>query len=145
MTEPVTVPLMQLIYTSRPFGFDAGMLDDILMSARRHNRDNAITGALICRADLFMQILEGPRDAVTETFARIIRDDRHLDVTLICCDDTDARLFPDWYMRDDPPRSWMWTKADVAAGAARMASAKDVRWIFSRLADEPPESPDPEA
>jgi hypothetical protein len=145
MTDPAATPMMQLIYTSRPFGFDAGMLDDILISARRHNRDNGITGALICRADLFMQMLEGPRDAVTETFARILRDDRHLNIMLICSCDIDERLFPDWDMRDDPPRSWMWTRADVAAGAARVASMKDVRWIFTRLAAEPGEAPSPAA
>jgi hypothetical protein len=140
MTESAAMPMMQLIYTSRPFGFDGGTLDDILMSARRHNHENGITGALICRADLFMQILEGPRDAVTATFARILQDDRHLDVALICSGDITERLFPDWDMRDDPPRSWMWTRADVAAGAARLASMEDVRWIFARLANEPPEA-----
>jgi hypothetical protein len=51
MREFATMPTTQLIYTSRPFGFDAGTLDDILISARRHNRANGITGALICRAD----------------------------------------------------------------------------------------------
>jgi hypothetical protein len=137
------MPMMQLIYTSRPFGFDGGVLDDILISARRHNRVNAITGALICRADLFMQILEGPRDAVTATFARILLDDRHLDVALICSGDIRERLFPDWDMRDDPPRSWMWTRADVAAGAARLASMDEVRGIFARLAAEPSEAPSP--
>ncbi len=145
MTQQPSVPMTRLIYTSRPFGFDAGMLDDILISARRHNRENGITGALICRADLFMQLLEGPRAAVTETFARILRDDRHLDVTLICSGDITERLFPDWDMRDDPPRSWMWTRADVAAGAARLASSKDVEWIFARLAAEPEEAPNPAA
>jgi hypothetical protein len=137
--------LTQLIYTSRPFGFDEGTLDDILISARRHNRANAITGALICRADLFMQLLEGPRDAVTATFARILRDDRHLDVALICSGDIAERRFPDWDMRDDPPRSWMWSRADVAAGAARLASMEDVRGIFARLAAEPPEAATPAA
>ena len=128
--------LMQLIYTSRPFGFGPEALDDILLSARRHNRENGITGALICRADLFMQMLEGPRTAVTRTFARIIDDDRHLDVALIHADDIETRLFADWDMRDDPPRSWMWSLAEVRAGAARDASAASVRAIFARLAQE---------
>ena len=56
--------LTQLIYTSRPFGFEAETLDDILISARRHNREDGITGALICRADLFLQLLEGPDSEV---------------------------------------------------------------------------------
>ncbi|MDN3565014.1 BLUF domain-containing protein [Paeniroseomonas aquatica] len=128
--------LMQLIYTSRPFGFGPEALDDILMSARRHNRANGITGALICRADLFVQLLEGPRSAVTRTFGRILQDDRHLDVALLHADDLETRLFPGWDMRDDPPRSWMWSLAEVRAGAAREATAASVRAIFARLAQE---------
>jgi hypothetical protein len=132
--------LTQLIYTSRPFGFDAGTLDDILISARLHNRRDGITGALICRADLYMQLLEGPRQVVTNTFRRIVQDDRHVDVSLVWCGDIAARLFPDWDMRDDPPRSWMWNQAAVSAGAVRDASMETVRDIFARLATEPRET-----
>ena len=131
------MPLMQLIYTSRPFGFDAQSLDDILMSARRHNRADGITGALICRADLFVQMLEGERPAVTRTFGRILADDRHLDVALVWCGDVPARLFPEWDMRDDPARSWMWDQAAVRAGAAREAGAEAYRKLFDRVAAEP--------
>jgi hypothetical protein len=130
--------MMQLIYASRPFGFDAGTLDDILISARRHNAHNRITGALICRADLYLQMLEGGRDVVTATFARILQDDRHLEVLLIWSGDCEERLFPDWDMREDPPRSWMWSRDEVIAGALRRASAEEVRGVFERLAGEPP-------
>ena len=130
-------PMSQLIYTSRPFGFDAYTLDDILITARRRNHATGITGALICRADLYMQMLEGPRDAVNATFTRIMRDKRHLEVALICAGDIEDRLFPDWDMREDPPRSWMWSQAEIAAGAARVATMSDARGIFARLATEP--------
>ena len=53
---------MQLIYASRPFGYDDLTLTSILMQARENNARNGITGALICREDVFLQILEGPRD-----------------------------------------------------------------------------------
>ena len=42
--------LCQLIYTSRPFGFNAPMLDDILTAARSLNAEKGITGAQIGRA-----------------------------------------------------------------------------------------------
>ena len=71
---------MQLIYASRPFGYDELMLAGILSSARRNNSRDGITGALICREDLFVQLLEGPRDVVTAAYARILQDDRHVDV-----------------------------------------------------------------
>lgn len=130
------MPLMQLIYTSRPFGFEASVLDDILISARRNNQRNGITGALICRADIFVQMLEGPRAAVTGTFGRILGDDRHLEVALIHAGDVAAREFGDWDMRDDPPRSWMWSQEEVRSGAVRRATAVDMRAVFARLATE---------
>ena len=131
------MPLTQLIYTSRPFGFDEGVLDNILVSARTNNARRGITGALVCRADLFLQILEGEREAVTATLARILRDDRHVDVAVVHCGDAAERLFPDWSMRDDPPHTWMWTQQQVREGAARNASAAEVMAIFRRLATLP--------
>ncbi len=125
--------LMQLIYASTPFGFDSPTLNQILSVAKRNNLRDGITGSLICRADFYLQLLEGPRGVVTSTFNRILRDDRHLDVTLICCGDVSARLFPDWHMRDDPAQSWMWTQGEIADGALETASDADVRAVFQRL------------
>jgi hypothetical protein len=131
------MPLSQLIYASRPFGFDAQTLDDILIGARHNNAKLGVTGALICRADLYVQLLEGPRAAITELFGKIIRDDRHLEVALVWCGDIAARSFPDWDMRDDPVASWMWSQQAVRDGAARAADAETYRAIFTRLAVEP--------
>jgi hypothetical protein len=129
--------LSQLIYVSRPFGFDAAMLDNILVSARRHNERNGITGSLVCRADVFLQLLEGPRGAVTATIGRILRDDRHIEPAILHCGDVPERMFPDWTMRDDPPRSWMWTQEQVGAGALRETTAAQAMAIFRRLSRLP--------
>ena len=131
--------LCQLIYTSRPFGFNAPMLDDILTAARSLNAQHGITGALICRADMFMQMLEGPRAKVTETFGRIQADDRHVDVTLLHVGDTPERIFANWSMRDDPPQSWMWNQAEVREGAMQEASAAAAFSVFRRLSRLPEE------
>ena len=45
------------------------MLAGILSSARRNNPRDGITGALICRDDLFLQLLEGPEAAVEALIA----------------------------------------------------------------------------
>ena len=129
--------LMQLIYASTPFGFDDAALNGILASARRNNKRDHITGALICRADLYLQLLEGPRPAVTAAFGRIVKDDRHAGVSLVSSVDTTQRLFPEWHMRDDPARSWMWTRSEIAGGALERAAMDDVRAVFARLAREP--------
>jgi Sensors of blue-light using FAD len=128
---------MQLIYASRPFGYDELVLAGILSTARRNNARDGITGALICREDLFVQLLEGPSDAVTSAFSRILNDDRHVDVTTLLTGDIEDRLFPQWSMRHDPARSWMWTMNDVAKGAVDKASIAEIRGIFERLATEP--------
>ena len=128
--------LIQLIYASTPFGFDSSTLNNILSVARRNNTRDGITGALICRADLYLQMLEGPRSAVTKTFHKIISDDRHLEVVLIGCGDVKTRLFPHWAMRDDPAQSWMWTQDQIANDAIEAASEEDVRAVFARLMQE---------
>lgn len=129
--------LMQLIYTSQPFGFDEATLNGILASARRNNKRDDITGALICRGDMYLQLLEGPRDKVTSAFARILQDDRHIEVVSLWSGDIEERLFPQWEMRDDAPRSWMWSPEQVRAGQVRNASMDEVKAVFHRLATEP--------
>jgi hypothetical protein len=128
--------IAQLIYWSQPFGFDDAMLDGILLQARRNNPRDGLTGALIVRADLYLQLLEGPEAAVAATFGRIKRDDRHLAVTGISSETVAERLFPAWSMRDDPVQSWMWSAADVEQGALERATPAAVRGIFERLARE---------
>jgi Sensors of blue-light using FAD len=129
--------LIQLIYASTPFGFDNSTLNKILSVARRNNARDQISGALVCRADLYLQMLEGSRSAVTATFHKIMNDDRHLNIALVGCYDVKTRLFPEWSMRDDPARSWMWTQDQIADGAIDAASDEDVRAVFTRLINEP--------
>ena len=129
--------LIQLVYASRPFGFDNATLNAILIEARLSNARHEITGALICRADIYLQLLEGPETSVDSTFARIARDDRHLEVKVLYRMPAAKRLFPEWAMRDDPPRSWMWTQRGVADGAISQASPEDIIRIFERLVEEP--------
>lgn len=126
----------QLIYASEPFGFDDAMLSGILRQARRNNARDGITGALICRDDLYLQLLEGDSDLVEAAYARIVPDDRHLSPHLLWRGEAPARLFPAWAMRDDPARTWMWTAAEVRGGAARDATPGEVRDIFARIAAE---------
>ncbi len=129
------MPLLQLTYASRPFGFDDAMLAGILLDARRCNPRDGITGLLICRADLYLQLLEGPEAAVEATYRRIAVDDRHMDLALLTRRAVTERLFPNWAMRDDPARSWLWTKAEVDNGALTRASEDDILAVFHRVAE----------
>ena len=125
--------LLQIVYASHPFGFDDGALNGILSDARRCNHRDDITGALICRADVYLQLLEGPPAAVDATYARIGKDDRHADVTLLQRRSVRERLFPGWSMRDDPKHTWLWTREQVAAGALSRATEAELISVFARI------------
>ncbi len=129
--------MIQLTYASRPFGFDAAMLAGILLDARRCNTRDGITGMLICRADLYLQLLEGPEEMVDAAYRRIKADDRHMDLQLLTRRTVAKRLFPLWAMRDDPARSWLWSKAEIDDGALTRASEDDIIAVFRGIAVEP--------
>ncbi len=129
----------QLIYASQPYGLDDLTLASILASARHHNKRNGITGSLICRRDLFLQILEGEPEAIASTYERILRDGRHVDAIRLWFGEATERLFGGWDMRHDPVRSWMWTREQVEAGAVRRASGDEALNVFRRIAAEPTE------
>lgn len=130
------MPFIQLVYASRPFGFDQAVLSAILMDARRANARDDITGALIARHDLYLQLLEGPRDKVEAAYQRIRRDDRHVEVTRLVERRVETRLFPGWAMRDDPAQSWVWSIEDVRGGAIERTDEAEVLGFFQRLADQ---------
>jgi len=128
--------LKHIIYASRPFGFDDAVLKSILLSSRNNNTKSNVTGALICRSDLYLQLLEGPEDAVDQTFQKIQRDDRHLELHPLKEGKTDRRLFASWAMRDDPVKTWMWSFDEVKNGLVRKLSPEEALFVFKRLSRE---------
>jgi hypothetical protein len=129
--------MQQLIYASRPFGYDTAALAGIFSVSRVLNAQNDITGALICRSDIYLQLLEGPVGKVENAYERIVNDDRHVEVKVLVRSRIQDRLFPEWAMRHDPAQSWMWSAKEIANGALDNASARDVRSVFVRLANQP--------
>lgn len=125
--------LLRAIYTSRPFGFDSAILSSILIDARQANTRDDITGALICRADIYLQLLEGPEQQVRHALERIKRDDRHLEVKLHVAEDASERMFGDWAMLHDPAASWIWTQEEVSAGAVERATPEEIKAFFTQL------------
>ena len=126
--------LLQIVYSSQPFGYDESTLAGILMDARRCNARDGVTGALICRRDVFLQLLEGPEAKVRATFDRIARDDRHLDVILHLSEPVTGRMFADWAMHHDPAHSWLTIGPDDRSDGLARVRASDVRGIFAKVA-----------
>jgi hypothetical protein len=125
--------VFRAIYTSRPFGFDEGILSGILMNARHANARDGITGALICRADIYLQWLEGPEEQVRNALERIERDDRHLEVKVHVAERVPERVFGEWAMLHDPAATWFWSQRDVDDGAVERATPEEITALFMRL------------
>ena len=96
--------LVRIVYVSRAVPSDlpaaeaSARIDDILAASRRNNARCGVTGALIFNRGTFGQILEGPEDAVEETFLRIEADPRHDEVQVLDLKTIDAPAFGDWSM-----------------------------------------------
>jgi Sensors of blue-light using FAD len=91
--------LIRLVYTSRSTEMlsPAG-LDGILGSSRKNNPPNGITGVLCTNGSVFLQMLEGGRREVNETYNRIIKDPRHHDIQLLHFTEVTERKFASWSM-----------------------------------------------
>ncbi len=74
----------------------------ILTQSRRNNRDRQVGGVLHYGQGYFFQALEGERQAVNETYARIEGDPRHRDVKTLSFNPVSERLFQDWSMKYVP-------------------------------------------
>ena len=103
------------------------------MDARRNNERDGITGALLCRSDVYLQWLEGPEEKVRDALARIRRDDRHLEFTLHVSEPAGERVFGNWAMLHDPAATWIWSQEEVANGAAQHSTPDEVKGFFKRL------------
>jgi len=83
----------RLIYCSQIVPpLDRAGLDAILVSARRHNDRNGLTGCLYFDGYHFVQALEGGSQDVNETYQRISRDGRHHTITLLSFGAVNTRI-----------------------------------------------------
>jgi hypothetical protein len=91
--------MLQLAYISTAKAVvDRPLFDSILASSRRNNSRNEVTGLLVSGGGRFLQVLEGPDQAVLATYARIQADPRHRGFVLINCQSVGERAFGDWSM-----------------------------------------------
>ena len=71
---------------------------DILSSSRRNNARANVTGLLIFHEGMFLQVLEGEEEVVSELYARISGDSRHGNCRLLMREEIDERAFESWAM-----------------------------------------------
>ena len=80
-----------------PKGFDDG-IGAILKASERNNPAEGLTGALAYDDGHFIQVVEGPRDAVSRLLFTIAADERHTGMTLVEFAEISRRRFSDWTM-----------------------------------------------
>jgi len=92
--------LVRLIYASRSTSpINDETVARILAQSEKHNLDAGVTGVLcVCHGDVFMQALEGGREEVNQLYAKLVRDTRHTDVTLLDYAEISERRFSSWRM-----------------------------------------------
>jgi hypothetical protein len=93
--------LVRLLYASRSVSeIDDAMLGAIMERSGRFNTEHGITGILCTypQGRVFLQALEGGREAVNELYGNIVRDPRHRDVTVLDYAEITERLFSSWRM-----------------------------------------------
>lgn len=91
--------LVRLTYTSRATdAMTPAAMETILTSSRKNNPANGITGVLCTNNYIFLQMLEGGRKEVNETYNRIVADKRHHDVQILNFEEITERRFAVWSM-----------------------------------------------
>lgn len=99
----MALDVYRILYCSRNVvnsssGTEEQEIAQILAKSRVNNSKNGITGALLFNSGFFAQVLEGPLDAVDQTFERIQRDMRHDEIIVLECGNVPVRDFPEWSM-----------------------------------------------
>jgi len=92
--------LYRLIYVSQAIaGLEYPDLVDILGKSERNNQKVGITGMLSFGDSMFLQVLEGSRRMVSQTYNRILLDKRHVNAELINFSEIEHRDFGVWSMK----------------------------------------------
>ena len=91
--------MIQLIYTSAetvPFSPEA--LNASLFKARQRNSVYKVSGMLLYDSGSFLQVLEGPEDAVETILTSILREGRHGSQKVLSRLKVERRDFAEWSM-----------------------------------------------
>lgn len=91
--------LFELIYISQSSQLqDDEQLLTLLSESRQRNLEYNITGLLLYKDHSFLQLLEGDKASVETIFAKIAKDARHQQVTVLHQGVVASRMFSEWSM-----------------------------------------------
>lgn len=73
-------------------------IDNILKVANQNNQEKQISGMLLFKGGVFIQLLEGAKDEALELYGKIASDLRHEGQKILLKQECEERLFADWTM-----------------------------------------------
>jgi hypothetical protein len=88
--------LVRLLYASRAVDTKPESIETILAQSRQFNPASGITGILCYGGGIFLQAIEGGRNAVSDLYGHIQKDVRHKDVVLLHYEEITERRFGGW-------------------------------------------------
>jgi len=78
------MPLHTLVFISRTLRpWSEEEVSALSRASRRNNEQSGVTGLLLYAHDHFLEVLEGPRETIDQTFGRICRDPRHTRIEVL--------------------------------------------------------------
>jgi hypothetical protein len=91
--------VLSIVYSSRASEFfNEAHLVDLLIRSRRNNKRLGLSGMLLYRDGMFLQVIEGPEEALRDRMAIIATDPRHSAVRVLLEEEIPERMFPAWTM-----------------------------------------------
>lgn len=91
--------LVRCLYASRAVEpMAANTLERILEKSRKNNTPRGITGLLCYSNGIFVQVLEGGREPVSNLVGTIFTDSRHKAIQLLLVEEIAERHFGSWTM-----------------------------------------------
>ncbi|CAN5408672.1 hypothetical protein BH09PSE1_BH09PSE1_30190 [soil metagenome] len=131
--------LERLVYESTATGTTGSLLNlaTVLGASQANNARRGLTGALAAHADRYVQVVEGPREALDALLTRLAGDPRHRDIRILDRRPIAARVFADWSMAS--PRFNPATRSALDRLMAEPAPSADriVTLLREALAAEP--------
>ena len=92
--------LYQLIYKSYATrALTAEEFADIMVEAKVNNKEIDVTGCLLFKDGVFLQVLEGDKKDLVKLYKKIQRDSRHAQAEQLYFESTNERTFQNWSMK----------------------------------------------
>jgi hypothetical protein len=137
----------RIIYSSEAVpGLTAAEIEQMLAESRVRNAARGISGALVLVDGVFLQILEGEKDAVLELMGRIEQDPRHRAIKVFHEQEVEQRAFESWsmaYLSPSPDEVSRWAALEGATTLGGIVASVErnpdrlpgvIRQIFSAIA-----------